>query len=519
MDFSQFLLNESFILSPYKICVASFIYSCLDCKQWYMIPGELDYSFSEITSIGYLTYKLIISMDCSYKDFINNIKNFNINHCSKIAIIQQSILSEIFKSFTKEVNRLRHSDIRHLYDLFDKFRSLLQKKVKLQPKQTDEMNITDQHLNSMDLSSNVHKMSLLGIFLRKLIIYFDRLSYSEASILFDQLHVYLSTSLELDLNWDKIKNKVTIDNCKHQNLKNKINIDNLNELELKLNIRYSCCYNLNYELFYRQLYHSIQISKMKYNGNLTEENYNKCNNENQQTDSRNSDLMDIENVSLTNNTQVENIASTSSAMDITLNDDYDSNNFEAGFLEKTLFNKSKKKSFEITFKNDSMFDKCQTDLIAKVSGKHQSHDSCITHFQNYYIKQIYKIQYNEKTALTPQQVMFYIQKKFTQHNSFNYFRYINFNYLANLNLVCDQSGLESLTNGGGNGATFFLMNNNDNQANSLPINIGINPNAINSGNSALSSLAIDSLNTKYKSLFRTMQFFKFVFKLLLLNIN
>ncbi|OTF83554.1 hypothetical protein BLA29_000565, partial [Euroglyphus maynei] len=418
MDFSQFILNESYTLSPYKICVANFICSYLENRQSHeMLPIESSKSSSSSSSLdvnahGYLTYKLIMSMDCSFEELL-----FRIEHFPKIA-------PEVLQIFHKELNRLRRSDIKYFYDFFDKVRSLAQKKFfKNRVKILDEL--CDPEHSAGFSHYQIHKMSLIGIFLRKLMIYYERLSYCETSTLFDQLQNYLHIDDTGNNESENVEQSKRTNSNNNNNQNGDQLLNHLTQIESKLKDNQS----EHNEIFVKHLLEliaKVRSQPLDNNTNDDDEQQSLQKTENTLSSKRklsdgNSDTsksidisMDIDDSMTPNKCSVLNQHSIPMDLDITLNDDDDDDSDMS--LNRTVFDTSSRKSSIISNSNKTV--DCVDDKMKKISKKtnHNIYDT----FEHYIVKQIYKIQYNEKLALTPQQVMEYLREKFTEDNMFYY---------------------------------------------------------------------------------------------------
>ncbi|KAH9416170.1 Anaphase-promoting complex subunit 5 [Dermatophagoides pteronyssinus] len=551
MDFSQFILNESYTLSPYKICVANFICSYLEYRQSHeMSPIESSKSSSsstlDVNAHGYLSYKLIMSMDCSFEELLFRIEN---NDCYR-----SKIAGEVLQIFHKELNRLRRSDIKYFYDFFDKVRLLAQKKFfKNRIKLLDELCDQDHSAAGGFSHNQIHKMSLIGIFLRKLMIYYERLSYCETSTLFDQLQNYLLVTDDNNNGQNDESEKQHCDQKQsnksdHQNSKL---LNNLIHIESKLKTNKA----KHNEIFVKHLLELIEKVRSKpidstatnndNNDNVNEQqslqkteytlsSKRKLSDENSGNTFKSLDIsMDIDDSMMTPSSNKRSIvisnqqqqqSSIPMDLDITLNDDMDT---DMSSIDRTVFDSTNgQKSSLISNSNTTIADDDNDDdgKMKKVSKKINHHNVYDT-FEHYIVKQIYKIQYNEKLALTPQQVMQYLREKFTKDNMFYYNRFITYNYLANLNLIrgfegqTGQTDQPSLLNG--NSMLQALDNNrsNNNNMNGTNFNGGIMVATPGGGGGNATGLyvppiattsapiTVDSLNKKYRSLFRSINFF------------
>ncbi|KAH7636414.1 hypothetical protein HUG17_10384 [Dermatophagoides farinae] len=527
MDFSQFILNESYTLSPYKICVANFICSYLEYRQLHEMLDTISSSSLDVNAHGYLAYKLIMSIDCPYDELLFRIENGE--HRSKIS-------SEVLQIFHKELNRLRRLDIKYFHDFFDKVRSMAQKKFfKNRIKLLAEL--CDPDHSSGFSHHQIHKMSLIGIFLRKLMIYYERLSYCETSTLFDQLQKYLiiddagnADESEIDQNLEQSK-KLNTDQRSNEHF------DHLIQIESKLKENKS----EHSETFVKHLLKLIakvrlQQSDLKTNDN-EQQNWQKTHKNSTSSKRKLSDGNSVVSESIDISMDIDNSMTPSSSfnirpvasqhsipmdLDITLNDDNDMS------IDRTVFDSSGQKSNINSISNTTVGGYEDDKKIKKFSkkSKHNIYDT----FEHYIVKQIYKIQYNEKLALTPQQVMEYLREKFTEDNMFYYNRFITYNYLANLYLIrgngFDGQGQDATLLS--NGTTIPIVPALDNRANNIN---GTNHAAYHAAGgimvttaggggggtgsglyvppiaSTSAPITVDSLNKKYRSLFRSMNFF------------
>ncbi|KPM10924.1 hypothetical protein QR98_0094890 [Sarcoptes scabiei] len=325
-------------------------------------------------------------------------------------------------------------------------------------------------------------MSLIGIFLRKLIIHHERLSYCETSTLFEQLRHYITQSddtssknnlrnlknRQKNIEVSQIQDFFGIDLTVVETLMLKLpsNSSKMNEmirnkmdrLTKRIKHQSKCCHS------YR-MKRKLSLSKLE-----------------------KSDAQGLDH-SLSHK-KPACASSCDMEIEVTINNVNDMS------LDQTVYeHRLSSESVKEDSREDSSLFRASRSSDKKITPIDQSYDMS----QHYLVKQLMKIQYNEKSALSPQQIIQLIQSKFSIHNSFHYFRFIICNYLANLNLVRDPQDSNALS--------AFT----DSRTNAVNANqIGLQSNIQGTSNNNSTSLNTDFLNKKYKSLFRSINFFNLI---------
>lgn len=206
MESSETLFSEPYILTPYKVCVANYLLSYFEEKNHQSALSSESTSHLNIASHCYLSFKLMMALDCSYSEFRAQI--FNIPGCSHT----------LLRRFDQHLSKIKCNGIGAFYDFFLKLSRIVQRKFNL--------NKSVASMGSSDEMCRVHRSSIAGFFLRKLIIYFERLDYWEMSILYQQLQQYLNNRSEkelTDLNDDFMQIDANITRIDGRRFKSKAN--------------------------------------------------------------------------------------------------------------------------------------------------------------------------------------------------------------------------------------------------------------------------------------------------------
>lgn len=176
MESPETLFSEPYILTPYKICVANFLLSYFEEKSHQASSPIAINDNLNITSHCYLSFKLMMALDCTYSEF--RVQLFSLPGYSHAVI----------RRFDQHLSKIKYHGIGSFYDFFLKLSRIVQRKF--------NTNKSNSNSNINDDLCRVHRSSVAGFFLRKLIIYFERLDYWEMSILFHQLIQYLNDRTE-----------------------------------------------------------------------------------------------------------------------------------------------------------------------------------------------------------------------------------------------------------------------------------------------------------------------------------
>lgn len=185
MEFPEFHLNEPYVLSPYKICVAAYIVGYL---EEYYIEFEAQNGPSKMLN-GQMVFQLINSMDLPFKDLRTLLLPKRMKAANASVVAQQGKLSFaglIKARFDKMIKDFQSPDMGfvRLHDCMNAV------SVATTPIEFRKESINAKHQFSTKV--RLDRNSLMGFFLRKLRVHFERLAYSEVMALYNQLLEYLA---------------------------------------------------------------------------------------------------------------------------------------------------------------------------------------------------------------------------------------------------------------------------------------------------------------------------------------
>lgn len=189
MDFTEPLLNEPYILSPYKLCVATYLLSYMEVKNSCETSGKP--SPNSLTHC-HLGFKLIMSLDCSYQELCSQMMSPlevastlpKVKHDDK----KQQIDEAVLKRFDSWLEDIQLGGISRLHEFVKKLHKILNKRA----------TPSSRHQNQPEELYRVNRLSMAGLFLRKFLIHFERLLFSDVDSLYDQLCQYLKSENDYD---------------------------------------------------------------------------------------------------------------------------------------------------------------------------------------------------------------------------------------------------------------------------------------------------------------------------------
>lgn len=181
MNFTEPLLNEPYILSPYKLCVANYLLSYMEVKNLYESWGTPSPNCLTHCHLG---FKLIMSLDCSYEKLRSQMLSpLDVGSPQKVQLAANEQIDEaVLKKFDQCLTDIKEGGISRLHDFVKKLHKILIKKATPGSR---------HHQNQPEELYRVNRLSMAGLFLRKFLIHFERLLFSDVDSFYDQLGHYL----------------------------------------------------------------------------------------------------------------------------------------------------------------------------------------------------------------------------------------------------------------------------------------------------------------------------------------
>lgn len=182
------LLNEPYILSPYKLCVANFVLAYMEQKNASETAGTEPPNPLFHCHLG---FRLIMSLDCSYAELRSQMVSpieLGRRGAAQDAVFER-IDSSVLKKFDGYLVDIKIDGIHKLYDFSKRVQRVLAKK----PGTGGKHN----HSVASEELYRINRLSMAGLFLRKFIIHFERLDFIEVATLFTQLDRYLQGKPQL----------------------------------------------------------------------------------------------------------------------------------------------------------------------------------------------------------------------------------------------------------------------------------------------------------------------------------
>ncbi|XP_054162422.1 anaphase-promoting complex subunit 5-like [Oppia nitens] len=234
--------TTQFNVTPYKICVSALIKVFIDDKQ----DRSTHTTQREVGMFCLTCLKLIQSLDTTYRQFLQQ-------------LAQPYITNRVRKKLTDKISVIT-SDPNELLDLIGSLKTLI-----------------------LSQTNVIQKSSIVGLFIRRMWLYYDKLSFSATSQLFHSLCDYIN-----DKNDSKISNTVNTS----------INVENKSET----------CPQIQY--FISKQLNLIQINEKKALSpfDLLEQIKNNCQTADVNTSSANNDLNDVHFLKYLNALRVDEFA-------------------------------------------------------------------------------------------------------------------------------------------------------------------------------------------------------------------
>lgn len=385
MEFPEFHLNEPFILTPYKIVVSNFLLCYIEEKNRIETCGESN--SMNILSHCHFGFKIMMSLDCPYSQLLHQIETYVEPSLSGN---QYGISTALLLKFHENLTSLRNGDVNELVDFTQKLSGTVHRKT-----------LQNRSLTDISTSKDIFKInrhSIAGFYIRKLMIHFERLSYSDVTFLHHQLLLYLEGKDDKTFFQKELMNKnndskiatrsFTITTDSHEKSEKR------NEKLEKINI----------ERLRQKVSHSSSLDPIaKAHFKNVVEIVQKLKNEEKQTEFNLSPF-------LSNNKSAEKTEPNSIDFD-----------FDASAMN-------------ISTESDPRNQSCLNSTTSLTTTPSDSYYRKYA-TQQFLTKQVHKLLVNEKSALSPPEISSFINFYFEQNNSFYYNRFIKLNYFANLTMA------------------------------------------------------------------------------------
>lgn len=523
MDFPEFYLNEPYVITPYKICVASYFVGYL---QEYYVELEQKNGPSKMLN-GQMVFKLINSIDLSFKDLRNLLATQKMKAVGSDLDVHGKFAGKLKTRFDKWVKEIQSSEI-GLLRFDDCITAITMATTPLDSRKTASMK--SPFANMVDIDRN----SLMGLFLRKLRVHFDRLAYSELNSLWSQLVNYFAVDDEADYIKHKKNTKQKGSTAAaierhHQWLefvKNQvanINIGLFEHCLLSVSDEFDPCLKFYITKMFKQVKKLLEERQKLYSATSPKK-------EKSITEPHNADV-DIEDVSmdLTANSNETLYEDMEIDMDISVNS-ADTSNAPENLVTSSspTLNDAISMDTEQSENNSTKF----STLTMQSYEENSNNISSQYASEHFIVSQLQKVITNEMEALPPDELFRLIALYFEKFTPYQYHRFIKLNYFANLsmlrefstsngNQIVDRAGRDSLGNVNmihGPGGVSGGAGANASSGSSGIRNIGLGDLA--GGVFSLSAAAhagalrkIDGVTKKAKDLFQAINFHRFDFRL------